>query len=265
MKKKLYPKGHPVSNVRCTGMYKVSLIISLCMLLLGLAACGEDPKTVDYNGTSYEELKSTSENLASNLTGLSDDQIDEAMQYYEQYGDTVIVGLMTQWKELKADLGEFVSLGDFTVDKSGKTLTTAQIMDFTGRDITLTCVYNYLDMQVTSVTLDENYSLGEKMQKAAMNTLMGLGTVFGILILISLIIYGFKIIPYLQEKAKAKNAPAPESAPVPAPAVSAPVVPAEEPQQDDTELIAVIAAAIAASEGTLAADGFVVRSIKRRK
>lgn len=263
MKKKLYPKGHPVSNVRCTGMYKVSLIISLCMLLLGLAACGEDPKTVDYNGTSYEELKSTSENLASNLTGLSDDQIDEAMQYYEQYGDTVIVGLMTQWKELKADLGEFVSLGDFTVDKSGKTLTTAQIMDFTGRDITLTCVYNYLDMQVTSVTLDENYSLGEKMQKAAMNTLMGLGTVFGILILISLIIYGFKIIPYLQEKAKAKNAPAPE--PAPAPAVSAPVVPAEEPQQDDTELIAVIAAAIAASEGTLAADGFVVRSIKRRK
>lgn len=262
MKKKLYQKGHPVSGVRCTGMYKVCLMISLCMLLLGLSACGEDPKTVDYNGTSYEELKSTSENLASNLTGLTDDQIDEAMQYYEQYGDTVIVGLMTQWKEIKADLGEFVSLGDFTIDKSGKTLTTAQVMDFIGRDITLTCVYNYLDMQVTSVTLDENYSLGEKMQKAAMNTLMGLGTVFGILVLISLIIYGFKIIPYLQEKAKAKNAPAPE--PAPAPAVSAPVVPAEEPQQDDTELIAVIAAAIAASEGTLAADGFVVRSIKRR-
>lgn len=263
MKKKIYPKGHSASKVRRTAGHKVCLIISLCMLLLGLAACGEDPKKVDYNGTTYEELKSMSENLASNLTGLSDDQIDEAMEYYQQYGDTVIVGLMTQWKEIKADLGDFVSLGEFSVDKSGKTLTTAQIMDFTGRDITLTCVYNYLDMQVTSVTLDENYSLGEKMQKAAMNTLMGLGTVFGILILISLIIYGFKIIPYLQEKAKAKNAPAPE--PAQAPAVPAPAVPAEEPQQDDTELIAVIAAAIAASEGALAADGFVVRSIKRRK
>lgn len=33
---------------------------------------------------------------------------------------------------------------------------------------------------------------------------------------------------------------------------------------EDTELAAVIAAAIAASEGT-SADGFIVRSIKRRK
>ena len=33
---------------------------------------------------------------------------------------------------------------------------------------------------------------------------------------------------------------------------------------DDTELIAVIAAAIAASEGAASADGYVVRSIRRR-
>ena len=37
-----------------------------------------------------------------------------------------------------------------------------------------------------------------------------------------------------------------------------------EELSDDTELVAVIAAAIAAAEGT-STDGFVVRSIKRRK
>lgn len=243
---------------------KLCLIISLCMLLLGVAACGEDPTKVDYNGKSYDDLKSTSENLAQSLPEFTDEQIDEGIAYYEQYGDTVIVGLMKQWKEIKADVGDFVSLGEMSVDKSGKTLTTSQLMDFTGRDLTLTCVYNYLDMQITSVTLDENYSLGEKMQKAAMNTLMGLGTVFLILILISFVIYGFKVIPYLQEKAKAKKTPVQEEAPVQA-AAPAPVMQADEPQTDDTELIAVIAAAIAASEGALAADGFVVRSIKRRK
>ena len=246
---------------------KLCLIVSLCMLLLGLAACGEDPKKMDYNGRSYDDLKATSENLASSLPEFTDEQIDEGIAYYEQYGDTVIVGLMKQWKEIKSDVGDFVKLGELSVDKSGKTLTTTQLMDFTGRDLTLTCVYNYLDMQITSVTLDQNYSLGEKMQKAAMNTLMGLGTVFMILILISLVIYGFKVIPYLEQKAKAKHAPVQETAPVQA-AVPAPVVQdvqAEEPQQDDAELIAVIAAAIAASEGTLAADGFVVRSIRRRK
>ena len=245
---------------------KLCLIVSLCMLLLGLAACGEDPKKMDYNGKSYDDLKAMSENFASSLPEFTDEQIDEGITYYEQYGDTIIVGLMRQWKEMKADVGDFVKLGEVTVDKSGKTLTTSQLMDFTERDLTLTCVYNFLDMQVTSVTLDENYSLGEKMQKAAMNTLMGLGTVFLILILISLVIYGFKVIPYLEEKAKAKNAPIPEQ--TPAPVMPAPVVQAEQsetPQQDDAELIAVIAAAIAASEGALAADGFVVRSIKRRK
>ncbi len=242
---------------------KLCLIVSLCMLLLGLAACGEDPKKMDYNGKSYDDLKAASENLASGLTEFTDEQIDEGIAYYEQYGDTVIVGLMKQWKEIKPEVGDFVKLGELSIDKSGKTLTTSQLMDFTGRDLTLTCVYNYLDMQVTSVTLDENYSMGEKMQKAAMNTLMGLGTVFMILILISLVIYGFKVIPYLEQKAKAKNAPVQEPAPVqPAPE---PAVQDIAPQLDDTELIAVIAAAIAAAEGTLAADGFVVRSIRRRK
>lgn len=243
---------------------KLCLIVSLCLLLLGVAACGEDPKKMDYNGKSYDDLKSTSENLASSLPEFSDEQIDEGITYYEQYGDTVIVGLMKQWKEMKEKVGDFVSLGEMSVEKSGKTLTTMQLMDFTGRDLTLTCVYNYMDMQITSVTLDENFSLGEKMQKAAMNTLMGLGTVFLILILISLVIYGFKIIPYLQEKAKAKNAPVEDTAPAQAP-VPAPVVMEEAQEQDDGELIAVIAAAIAASEGALAADGFVVRSIKRRR
>ena len=46
-----------------------------------------------------------------------------------------------------------------------------------------------------------------------------------------------------------------------APAISQTVAVAET---DNTELIAVISAAIAAAEGTTT-DGFVVRSIKRRK
>ena len=56
---------------------------------------------------------------------------------------------------------------------------------------------------------------------------------------------------------------APAAAPAPAPA------PAEEEQEeelaDDGELVAVIAAAIAAYEGSTSTDGFVVRSIKRSK
>ena len=41
------------------------------------------------------------------------------------------------------------------------------------------------------------------------------------------------------------------------------IVENEAVQEDDLELIAVIAAAIAASEGAASADGYVVRSIRR--
>lgn len=244
---------------------KIVLAISLCLFVLGFAACGEDPKKVDYNGTSYDQLESTSENLATALVGLSDEEMDK---YNPQSVDDMTFQLVSKWKELKPDVGEYKDLGEFSIEKSGKTLTTTHIVDFSKRDLTLTCVYNYLDMQISDVTLEENYSLGETMQKAAMNTLMGLGTVFLILILISLIIYGFKVIPYLQQRAEAKKAAqtpqaetvqaVPQAAPVPM------VVPQDEPKVDDYELVAVIAAAIAAAQRT-SSDGFVVRSIKRRR
>ena len=116
---------------------------------------------------------------------------------------------------------------------------------------------NDIYLTLTSCTLNLNKSMGELMGKAALNTLIGMGTVFVVLILISLIISCFSFIPKLQEKFSKKAAPAPAAAPVPA----APVV-EEEELADDTELVAVIAAAIAAYEGT-STDGFQVRSIKR--
>ena len=109
--------------------------------------------------------------------------------------------------------------------------------------------------------------MGEMMEKAALNTLLGMGTVFCVLILIMAIISAFGIIPKIQKKAadkkaaKAKSTEAPATTPVAAPVVAA----VEENLTDDLELVAVIAAAIAASEGAASTDGFVVRSIRRAR
>ena len=83
------------------------------------------------------------------------------------------------------------------------------------------------------------------------------GTVFVMLIAIALIIYCFKIIPVIQEKFAKKAEPTAE-APKTVPVVAAPVQ-----ETDDLELVAVIAAAIAASEN-VPVDSFRVRTIKRR-
>lgn len=115
---------------------------------------------------------------------------------------------------------------------------------------------NDIYLTLTSCTLNLNESFGDMMVRAALNTLIGMGTVFTVLILISCIIACFGFIPKIQAKFAKK-----EEAPVAAP-VQAVVVDEEEDLADDTELVAVIAAAIAACEGT-STDGFQVRSIKR--
>lgn len=260
---------------------KILLMISMCLIVLGLAACGEaDPTTVDYNGYTYEQLKSTCEGTVTSLREMTDEQKQayvimkdmsdtEKTNYITSVAPTASekdieeilrqANLIIRWDEAVADVGEFVELGDFTITKSGKTLTCEQEVIYEERPVLLSYVYQYRNMEVEDIGVEAVQTLGEKMTNAGLNTLMGMGIVFIVLILISLIIYAFKIFPYLENKKKANIAQiVPQAAPAPAPA-AAPVAAA----QDDLELAAVIAAAIAASTGTSTSD-FVVRSIKRR-
>lgn len=235
---------------------KIALILSLCLMVLGLTACGEDPKEVDYNGYTYDQLKEEVQSTANGLLAISDEQIEQYKSNEdEQY--KMLVDMVTRWDEATEDVGAYKELGDFTITKSGKTLTCEQEIVFEERSVVLTFVFTYYNMQLDDVTVDAVQTLGEKMANAGLNTLMGMGVVFAVLILISLIIYCFKIFPYLEQKIK-KN----DKTPVP---VTSETVQEVQPvaATDDLELVAVIAAAIAASTGT-STDDFVVRSIKRR-
>lgn len=108
-------------------------------------------------------------------------------------------------------------------------------------------------------------SLGEILVKALINTLLGMGTVFVVLIFIAFLISLLpKLTAVIESIGKKKEPVSPVSAPAPA---SAPAVlsAADEPEEelvDDLELVAVITAAIAASEG-VPTDGFIVRSIRK--
>lgn len=234
---------------------KIFLIATICLCMLGLAACSQtDPTTVDYNGHSYEELKAVNEGMVQSLVALTEE--DKAYYLSGASGvDEVLVNLIKNWDEVTENYGSFVDFGDFTVTKSGKTLTAEQTLQLSDREAVLTYVYTYYNMEVEDITVDAVYTFGEIISKALKNTLMGILIVFTVLILISLIISCFKM---LQKVEKKPEAPAKDSSS----AVVTQIAQREE-QANDTELIAVIAAAIASAEGT-STDGFVVRSIKRR-
>lgn len=123
-----------------------------------------------------------------------------------------------------------------------------------------------LNLIVLLETAVETRSLGERMELALLNTVMSILIVFAVLILISLIISCFKFINKAQmaQEAKKKNAQtvSPEET-----AASSIVENEEVQEEDETELIAVITAAIHAYEeangNQIPADGLVVRSIRR--
>ena len=243
------------------------------MIALTLTACGTDPKTVDYGGMSYSDLQTNAQSLVTSIAASTNDEISAAIetneqyakQYAKQYGREyteaeAIISLLKSWQDATDSLGNFEGLGEFSVSKTSDTVTVDQIVNFSEREVDVTFVYeyNYLteELEMTDATADMVYTMGEKLEKAALNTVMGLGTVFCVLVLISLIIYCFKFISKIG---------APKKEPAKAEEVKAPVIEeaASEDLTDDLELVAVISAAIAASEGTTT-DGFVVRSIHRR-
>ncbi len=237
---------------------KVILFVSALLCMFSLCACGSsgnEPTT--YNGVTPEQIQATMASTAESLVALSDDECKEYYDYYSQSEDgEVMAGLMSDWMEIKDEAGEFEAFTDFEVTKAGKTLSAVLSMSFTGRDVNLTYVINAHNMEVTAVNAELVYSLGEKMSKALLNTVMGISVVFVILVLIALCIYAFRIIPVLQEKFSKKDA---------VPEKDKKIVVQEKAvaEEDDAELIAVIAAAIAASTGA-STDDFVVRSIRRR-
>ena len=78
------------------------------------------------------------------------------------------------------------------------------------------------EQKMDSTTINAHYSTSEILKKAGLNTILGMGTVFVVLIFISFIISLFRFIPELEKKNKNKTAE-PAKAPAPTPA-AAPVV-----------------------------------------
>jgi len=258
---------------------KKNLLLVLCTLVLmfSLTACGSnaDEKIGGLPKSNYEEmLKNTMTQLESIDGATAESYITQA----ESSDDQVSAGLFADWKECYSLKGDFVDYYDnnavvggvnigpiniggtkaFDVSKSGKTITATLVGHYSKRDLKLTVVFNANDMKsgATAINIEPVYSLGETMQKAGLNTVMGILIVFAMLIVMSGIIKSFELIAKVQNKAKAK-----EEVVVAAPAaVSAPV----KNETDDLQLVAVIAAAIAASTGA-STDSFVVRSIKKRR
>ncbi|MEE1015686.1 MAG: OadG family protein [Lachnospiraceae bacterium] len=253
-------------------MKKLASLLFMAMLVLGLTACGgsEEPVETVVDSAYAQQV---SDFLVANITGMS----AEEMQYYvdmdaedlqvvlDQSGVPVdavaFQDIFNGYINYTDELGTYISTegSELTGDEEEAALTTVIAFDIHSANLNL--IFDE-DGVVTTGSIDPIYSFGEILQKAGLNTIIGMGTVFVILIFISLIIALLpKFTGMIENFGKKKEAAPAASAPAPKAAPAAPAV-VEEELVDDLELVAVISAAIAAYTGT-SSDGFVVRSIKR--
>lgn len=246
---------------------KISLLLSILTLSFVLTGCvtkenvAYDEETLQESCKEVVSLVSGGQISEEQLTSLSDWNQGYFMASLEsQIGvqmemDTLVTAIQG-WEASLEECGEFVAYGDFTFEATPTSLTAVAPAKFSERTADLELTFDE-DLKLESVTVSADYSIGEILEKAGLNTVLGMGTVFVVLIFMSFIISLLKYIPMLIDKITKK-----EKAEETEKAVSETAEPEVE-SADDTELVAVIAAAIAAAEGT-SPDGFVVRSIKRR-
>lgn len=249
---------------------KISLLGLVLILVLGLATGCSKSDTTQYDQVQMEQY---ADFILQNFSMMSEEDMAGFGDMSELQLDLTLLNIgipvtgenflamLNAWNAGVEECGAFVDRGDYTmaVTNDGPALTAE--VNFADRTGTITIAFDK-KMNMESLTVNADYAIGEILQKAGLNTVLGMGTTFVVLIFLSFIIWLLKFIPVL-EKSFRKS---PETDPSDGGAVTAPApIPAAEADlSGDTELAAVIAVAVAASEGT-SPDGFIVRSIKRRK
>lgn len=246
-----------------TGKKIISLLfVMLCVF--SMTACGPEKES-----TRNADIESSAQQNALGLVQTIVELTDSDIENYMISGDEFTENAMEAWSGVTEELGEFSEIQESEItteyDETGKTYAVTVPAKFENADSNFIFEFDKTGAPET-LSIEVEYSKSETLQKAALNTVIGLVIVFVMLAFLSFVISLLKYVPGLVGSfGKKKTA---ESKPEEAEKTVA-LAPGEEETvqmdvSDDSELIAVIAAAIAAAEGT-STDGFQVRSIRRVK
>lgn len=259
------------------------LAVFACFLML--TGCGSSA-----GNDEAQEIPQETKSLLFSNTEMTVQQMEQVATdgTIEDYKDfPVVYSGIQSWESAKKEVGtvDFTTDADgngsadcfedisISVDEDENYIVTVKVTGAQKDANVVATYYKDLSDYVNLVT-NVNYTKGELMQQAGLNTLLGMGTTFFVLILLSLIIAGFGKFFVSWDKSKAEKARKKDedskkasdsyvtATPAPKQASLAPQAAA-----GDDALIAVIAAAVSAyreqEEPNVGPDDFVVRKIRR--
>lgn len=232
----------------------------------------ERTKTNDAMNYAKEEIVTWLERISTQeLINEFSDYTNEEIEYYieDEFGIEVEGGAMdsilNSFNSAAGKVGKIVSIDNVKVKIDRlQIIVTMDVECEKGTAEAEVVLSNDRFKVLEGAALNPTADFFSLLGKAGLNTLLGMGTVFVVLILISLIISLFKFIPVIQQKFTKKDKEEITNAGIDN--AVAQIVGQEEVTDgaEELEIVAVIAAAIAAYEGSESTDGFVVRSIRKR-
>lgn len=248
----------------------IKILLTLCIVLgvfsMTAYAEDEDKKPFEYKD---EEIISTVQGILTEVDAFTTAELE----YYADNSLGITKTVCEEYLEYEKNdtLGDFVEFKSSDIEDTKDSAIVTITAVYEKKELTMTATYKVIGNQIVPTDIemklsDESGSEGtsklDAIKNAGLNTLMGITIVVLMLLVISYLISLFKIIPKIQEKfAKKKDNRGKELT-----SVENVVAQIEEKEElsDDTELVAVITAAICEATGS-SSDGFVVRSIRKRR
>ena len=187
---------------------KISLILLILIFALSFTGCESNKKsTIEYDATSLQEV---SDKIIDSFSQMQTEDFDKFLEGSDLEIDLTLlqaglpvdkesfVSMINAWNAAQKEAGLYVSHEEYTVNESAKEITLTTNATFEKRSAQIVFIFDE-QLNMKSMTVNAQYSKAEILQKAGYNTLLGMGTVFAVLILIAFLISLFKYIPIIEE------------------------------------------------------------------
>ena len=182
---------------------RIFLAALLCMtVILGTLTTAYAAKTVSAEDEAM--VRSVAEQVLQSVVTLDDASLDNYAGQAEMMGDPVLAAGLQNWKQLRSELGPFVSMDSTRV---------IAVDNGYQANVQIICGERQADVAIgfddqgkfTRFSFEKVETLSEKLESAFFNMLIGMGTVFAVLLFIAFIISRFKVINVYAEGIEKKK------------------------------------------------------------
>ena len=262
---------------------RIFILLTVLLFSVFLLSCSK--KEEESTSLSKEEksgLEEVIKNYFQQIESQDDKQLEDSINNAYKAKEELFYNALSNYKNSKKDLGEFKEIEEVDVKKEGNTYVVDLHAKYAKRELIFHAALHDDYSGFSELSFNPVYSLSEKLFAALQNMIVGMGTVFAVLIFIAWIISLFVHVHRWEvRQAEKKKERAVKSSPVSSENkgsdLEKPVLPVLEKEEGISEeiLSVILMAAVKAyeedhrkknpySDARALENGLFVRSIRRR-